>query len=133
MTKIFLNDLGIRTDNLKTAIIPYFVLTAFFLLGSILVLNLIGDLLFPLWNKLYPSILILIFLAFLQELVFRSFLIPQLKSRVKSMFLVVLLDATIFAIAHIVFPFSHILVPGAFVVGLGFAYVYYYYPNLFLA
>lgn len=130
---MIIRELGIRIDNLNNGLVPYTLLTIALSLGSLIFLRIFGNNLIGLWHQLYPTPLILILIAFLQELFFRSILISKLKSRFSNVFVVILLDAVIFALAHIIFPFRELLVPGAFFVGIGFATVYYYRPNFFLA
>lgn len=128
-----LKDLGIRTDNLKGSVIPYTLLTIFLVIGSSVYINTIGKPLIDLYYKFYPSIFVVIGLSIFQELVFRGYLMFILRKIFKNIFAVVSLNAIIFTIAHTMFPNPYILLPGAFLIGIAFAFVYYYYPNLLLA
>ena len=56
-----------------------------------------------------------------------------LRDSLKSPILVILIDAILFASMHLIFPQRAILVPEAFAAGVGFAGVYYYYPNVIWA
>ena len=127
-------DLGIRMDNLKSSLGPYCALTLILLIGLFITQNIVGRPRLVLWHQLYSSLLFLIILASAQELFCRGYLMHVLKSVYKDAAVVVILDALFFATAHVIF-FTHwqILIPEAFLAGIAFATVYYYYPNVILA
>lgn len=130
------SELGFRTDNVQRSLIPYLVLSAVLILGFFLILKTFYAFSIStvvLWHTLYPSFAIVVVLSAIQELFFRGYLIFVLKNLSKSIFIVVLIDAVLFAALHAFFSFPEILVPAAFLEGVLFATTYYYYPNLFLA
>ena len=118
------------------SIIPYTLLGIILASGFFLLLKTFSGFsvaTYILWHQLYPSLVVLAILSTIQELFFRGYLMFVLKSYSGSFFIVVLIDAVLFAAMHLVFPYASILVPAAFFAGLLFASVYYYYPNLFFA
>lgn len=126
-------ELGIRLDNLKQSILPYSFLTVVLVIGTISCVNSFGKPLINLWYQLYPSILIVILLSALQEVFFRGYLIFILKQYFEKTMFIILINTFIFTTIHLIFPYPYIILPGAFLVGLSFAIVYFYFPNLFLA
>ena len=124
--------MGIQTDNLLLSLLPWSILTLVFAIGLFFVLQRY-PILFQLWHQLYPSVGILIFLAAAQELFFRGYLMKVLRGAFKRPVAVILIDAILFAAMHLVFAQRTILVPEAFIAGIGFAWIYYYYPNVILA
>ncbi len=127
-------DLGVRIDNIRSSFLPYGLLTIILVTGLLLILDIFGVAsTLVSWHRLYPSFLVLIFLSSLQELFFRGYLILVLRRFSKKVAIVVLIDAVLFAALHLLFQEQQIFVPGAFLAGVGFATVYYYYPNLILA
>lgn len=75
---------------------------------------------------LYLFIIVSVF----QEVAYRGFLIPALGKLSRSPFFIVILNASLFAFLHIIFPNLSIGLPLAFIGGIGFALMYMRYPNL---
>ncbi len=127
-------DFGVRRDNFKNSLIPYFCLTT--LLGSLLLIyaRVVPNQreLLDVYYKLYPFYFVLIILSFLQEFFFRGILMFYLSKFSNSPLKVILINALLFTLLHAIFPYKEIILPGAFIAGLSFATVYYYYPNLIL-
>lgn len=88
--------------------------------------------LLDLWSSLYHPLWLVFPVSILQEIIFRGWLMPILKKKFSNVLQVIILNALIFASVHAVFPYREFLVPGAFLLGIGFAAIYYYYPNLLL-
>jgi membrane protease YdiL (CAAX protease family) len=126
------SEFGIRTDNLKKSFLPYTILAVVLSLGLIVSLRLFGQSMMSVYNTLYPSFWISIPISILQEIVFRGFGMYQLKKMFNKPIVVIVLNSIIFSLFHLLTPESLIFVPVSFITGLGFAAVYYYYPNLFL-
>jgi len=125
-------QMGLRHDNFKKAI-PFY-----------LVFTIIGvGVLFLLDQKIHMpdidtrSFLLRTWIFFIpvsvfQEFAFRSFLIPRLKELYHNNFVIVLINASLFTLIHIIFPNLGIGLPLAFVSGTFFAWLYIKYPNLVL-
>lgn len=126
--------MGFRTDNLRSCCIPYLVFT---LISSTLILSFLrisglGQAAFDLWQKVYPLTFLVVISSVSQEFIFRGLLMNFLRNKFKSAVLVIFLDALVYSIIHLIFPYRELLTLGAFLLGLGFASIYYYYPNLIL-
>jgi membrane protease YdiL (CAAX protease family) len=127
-----LSKLGLRLDNLGSAVIPYTLFTVAGVLAVVLVANLTGRTPRPRW---WGSPFVRYYLApicVLQEAVFRGFLMPMLKERCKSAVAVIVWNALLFAALHVIYPDLRVALPMIFLGGLGFASIYYVYPNLIL-
>lgn len=126
--------LGIRTDNLKQCFIPYLIFTIFSSVALFVFFKISNAHVFlnSLWHNLYPNLLMLILIAFIQEFLFRSLLMGYLREKLNSPLLIIVINSLVFSLIHLIFPFKTVLIPGSFIAGLGFATMFYYYPNLFL-
>lgn len=126
-------DLGIRADNLRVAFLPY---TLFTVGGVVLITGLaraFGQQPLDRWWTQMHFLFAFIPLSIAQEFVFRGFLMRRLRSMFQTPSVVVGVNALLFAFLHIIYPGQEILFPLAFTGGLGFALVYYLFPNLILA
>ncbi len=125
-------DFGYRIDNFRHALLPY---TAFTLVGVTLIIWFADQNgMTPVegwWTNPHFLYLFLI-VSFLQEFAFRGFLIPLLKKVFKDRLGIVLINALLFTLIHILYPVPTIMLPLAFIGGLGFATLYMIYPNLIL-
>ena len=66
-----------------------------------------------------------------QEIVYRGFLMYKLKQALKNRkFLIIFINALLFALIHIIYPMPFLFFISTFILGLGFAGIYYKYPNL---
>jgi membrane protease YdiL (CAAX protease family) len=126
------SEFGIRTDNLKKGLLPYGVLTVVLSLGLVVSFRFFGQSIMDIYDTLYPVFWISIPISILQEIIFRGFGMYLLKKLFNKAIVIIVLNSTIFSLFHLLTPEGLIFVPVSFVTGLGFAAVYYYYPNLFL-
>jgi len=85
----------------------------------------------PLWENI-RLLTLFIPVSILQEVLYRSFLMHKLKSLFSNMWTVVLTNAFLFTLLHIIYPHKHIMLPFAFSAGIVFAYIYYKKPNIIL-
>jgi membrane protease YdiL (CAAX protease family) len=127
-----LKKLGLRFDNLKKCATPYLLFTLFGTLGILLLATVLKRGVVSNWWMLQHFQYKFLIVSFVQELAFRGFLIPRLKSIFVSPKAVILINALLFAFIHIVFPQPLQLLPLGMIGGIGFATIYYYYPNLLL-
>ena len=127
-----LQELGIRLDNVKKSALSYIVLTVFAIVATIVLARLLGNNTQPITGNIHFQYGFII-LSFLQEFLFRSFLIPKLKLLTASPTLVIISNAALFGILHLIFPNTLVIFLLTALLGVGFAYVYYYRPNLILA
>ena len=99
---------------------------------SLLRISGLGQASFNLWQKVYPFGFMIIISSVSQEFIFRGLFMNFLRNKFKSAALIIFLNALIYSLIHLIFPYGGLLTLGAFILGLGFATIYYYYPNLFL-
>jgi membrane protease YdiL (CAAX protease family) len=78
-----------------------------------------------------PHFLYLFFIvSAFQEIAYRGYLMPALATFEKSPVALIVTNAALFTFLHSVFPNYSINLPLAFVGGIGFACMYYKYPNM---
>jgi len=127
-----MKDLGFRLDNTKKALPMYTViavLSAFFIFAFA---HLIGNPLKPQWWTILHFQGIFFLSSFIQEFMYRGFLIPRLKAVLSSPWTIIFVNTSLFLFLHIVCE-GWMILPLSFVFGIAITAVYYYYPNLLLA
>ncbi|MDA2936227.1 CPBP family intramembrane metalloprotease [Patescibacteria group bacterium AH-259-L05] len=130
--KLTLKELGIRLDNIKRSVSSYFLLTVFATIAIIVLARLLGHNTQSIAGNIHFQYGFII-LSFLQEFLFRSFLIPKLKVLTASPTLVIISNGLLFGFIHLIFPNIVSLFILSSVLGAGFAAVYFFRPNLLLA
>lgn len=83
------------------------------------------------WNN-KQFLLLFIPISVLQEVIFRGFLMNLLRRAFSSPIFIIALNAALFALLHVIYLHSVFVLPLAFISGVGFAWMYYQYPNLIL-
>jgi len=125
-------DLGLSRDTFKKYLFPYlgFIVTGVFgILYFAQKMNMETQHFW--WTKPHFLFLFLV-VSFLQEFAYRGFLIPLLKKFFTDRLGIVLINALLFTLIHIIYPIPQIMLPLAFIGGLTFAVIYMKYPNLWL-
>lgn len=127
-----LKDIGFRHDNFKNGLLLY---------GSLTIVGVVAISYYAyrlgmgtiLENRPSPYLLLtFIPISFFQEFLYRGFLMKMLQSVFSDRMTVVLFNASLFTILHIIFPLPSVMLPLAFIGGLYFAICYYLVPNLIL-
>lgn len=124
--------LGLNEFHTERALKPYVIFTVvgiFFLIG-LAYLNGFSAQVVP-DNYLHLLFLFLPVSA-LQEFAYRGYLMPVLHFIYRSPVRVVIINTLLFTFLHVIYPDMEVNLPLAFVSGLGFAMMYYRYPNLIL-
>ncbi len=124
-------DFGITSKFMKD-FAPYFLFT-------------IAGVFFLLWlSKISPHkpflnwwmnirfLLLFIPISVLQEVVFRGILMNMQKRAFKNAYSIILINASVFALIHVIYLNATFVLPMTFIAGIGFAWMYYKYPNLIL-
>lgn len=127
-----LQSLGLRTDNLRHSLVPYFLFT---LVGVVVIVGLAKVLGKHPVNEWWTHVHLLgwfVPISFVQELGFRSWLMPKLETLFKNYWVVIAVNGLLFAFMHTIYPDPLLLLPLGLGAGLGFAVMYHYYPNLYL-
>ncbi len=127
-----LQNLGIRFDNIKNCIFWYFLLTVSVTAAMIVLAKPLNQNTQSIFGNIHFQYGFII-LSFLQEFLFRSFLIPKLKILTASPTIIIISNGLLFGFLHIIFPHSLLLFLLSSLLGVGFAVVYFYRPNLILA
>ncbi len=127
-----LKDLGIRFDNITQQIFPYI---AFTILVSFGIYYLSKHILkrkhyISYWSEKKFHILVFIPLCFIQEFIFRGYLIPKLFDIFTSSIIVVFVNALLFMSIHIIYSVKRIDLLFVFLEGFLLAMIYIFYPNL---
>ncbi len=84
------------------------------------------------WYKNTKFLLFFIPISIVQEVVFRGVLMNMLKKAFNNKFFIILLNASIFALIHIIYLHASFILPLTFIGGIAFSWIYYKYPNLIL-
>ncbi len=126
------SEFGIRTDNIKQSLLPYTILLVGLFLAIFAATQIFNGPLMNAYTILYPVFWLSIPLSILQEMIFRGYGMHKLKNIFKDPATVIILNSIFFALFHLIVPERLIIAPLSFFVGLAFATVYYYYPNLYL-
>lgn len=84
------------------------------------------------WWKNAKFLLLFIPISVLQEVVFRGILMKLLRQAFANPFFIIVLNAIVFALIHVIYSNATFVLPLTFIAGVGFAWIYYKYPNLIL-
>lgn len=127
-----LKDLGIRFDNILVSFKPYIFFTLLFIIVIFVVAKIFNrDFVSGWWKRPHFEFLF-IPLSLAQELAYRSFLMPLLSLVLDNALAIILLNALLFTFLHaIYYDFKYVALL-LFFNGIGFATLYYYYPNFIL-
>ncbi|MBI4449854.1 CPBP family intramembrane metalloprotease [Candidatus Uhrbacteria bacterium] len=129
-----LRELGFRWDNARAAALPYAILA---IVGATTIVAIAlgtGRVVRAQW-WLTPHFAygLLIPVSAAQELFYRALLIPLLARVHPNHTFIVLINATLFAFLHVIFPDPAIVLPLSFVGGIAFTALWLRWPNLWLA
>lgn len=127
-------DLEIRKNFLKD-FIPYLVFTALgvgvlFYMSE--VIPVIENREHYKWWENARFLALFVPISVLQEIIFRGVLMHMLKRAFKSIPFILILNASLFALIHIIYLNTFVVMPLTFVAGIGFAWIYHKYPNLIM-
>jgi len=122
-------EMGINRDFMKD-IVPYFLFT----IGGVFFLVWLAQIVphspFLEWWDNTRFLLLFIPISILQEIVFRGVLMNMLRRTFSSPIFIIILNASVFAMMHVIYLNSIFVLPMTFIAGIGFAWMYYQYENL---
>lgn len=122
-------DMGIRRDFMKD-ILPY----SLFTIGGIFFLVWLAQVVphspFLKWWGNIQFLILFIPISILQEIVFRGVLMNMLRRAFTNPIFIIILNAALFAMMHVIYLNSIFVLPMTFIAGIGFAWMYYQYQNL---
>lgn len=124
-------EFGIQNDW-KIYFKPYLIFTIIGVIFLLIVRELEFGIPMLNWWKNAKFLLLFIPLSFIQELIFRGVLMHMLRRAFSDKLFIILLNAAIFSIMHIIYLNAYFTLPLTFIGGIGFAWIYYKYPNLIL-
>lgn len=130
--KYSLQDLSISVHTFKKYLIPYLSLMTLSVLAIIAYAEKLEMEPQPQWWTKPHFLFIFLIVSFLQEFAYRSFLTIKLKQVFSDRLGIVLINALLFTLLHIIYPIPQFMLPLAFIGGLVFSVIYMKYPNLFL-
>lgn len=84
------------------------------------------------WWKNLKFLIFFIPVSIFQELAFRGILMRMLRQVFTNPAFIIIINATIFSLIHIIYINATFVLPLTFIAGIGFAWIYYKYPNLIL-
>ena len=125
------SDLGIK-KNFMEDFSSYFIFT----IGSILFLVWLSKIAphtpFLKWWENIRFLVLFIPISVLQEIIFRGVLMNMLNRAFSNPIFIIVLNASLFAMMHVIYLNSVFVLPMTFIAGIGFAWMYYKYRNLIL-
>ncbi len=84
------------------------------------------------WWENAKFLLLFIPISVLQEVIFRGVLMKLLRDAFTNPIFIIILNAAVFALIHVIYVNATFVLPMTFIAGIGFAWIYYRYPNLIL-
>ncbi|MEK6825410.1 MAG: CPBP family glutamic-type intramembrane protease [Nanoarchaeota archaeon] len=126
-------DVGLRTDNIFSALFAYGIFT---LLGIVVIIGYAHLLRRPYrrqWWRYWHFQIGFLILAFLQQFVFQGFLVRQLQLLGLSSFLIVIIPAFFYILIHLIYEDFLEGLPLLILAGVGFSFLFLLYQNLFVA
>lgn len=113
--------------NASRAVPLYVGITA----AAVLVLWLLqGYLTFPAWLKDDEVVIFLFVHAFVQEVMYRVYLVNRLKLFIENPLYIALASGAVFGLSHLILPDAWVVFSLTFVAGTVWSYLYLKYPNL---
>jgi uncharacterized protein len=125
-------DFGIGKGVFDKYFYQYFIFTS---IGVGIILwyaNVLGMGVIPRWWENSHFWMIFLLSSFLQEFAYRGFLVPLLKKVFSDKTIVVVVNSILFTAMHTIYPYPNIMLPLAFIAGVGFTIMYLKYPSLVL-
>jgi len=124
-------DFGVRKDFMCD-IIPYSLFTISAVLFLLWLSQITPHSPFLNWWGNRGFLLLFAPISILQEIIFRGILMKFLEKVFSNPFTIIIINASVFAFMHVIYLNSIFVLPMTFIAGIGFAWMYYKYPNLIL-
>lgn len=122
-------DMGIRRDFMKD-LVPYLLFTVGGIFFLIWLAQIVPHSPFLNWWKNFKFLILFIPISILQEVIFRGVLMNMLRRVFVNPIFIIVLNAAVFAMMHVIYLNSIFVLPMTFIAGIGFAWMYYQYENL---
>ncbi|MDO8463346.1 MAG: CPBP family intramembrane metalloprotease [bacterium] len=129
-----MREMGVQWANVRVAVLAYGLFAVVGAAGIVGVALATGRVLRPEW-WLAPHFRygVLIPVSVAQEFFYRSMLMPMLREVLRSPRMVIVVNAALFTLLHVVFPDPAIVLPLSFLGGIVFATLWTRWPNIWLA
>lgn len=124
-------DMGIKKNFLQDSL-PYVLFTIAGVGFLVWLSSIVPHDPFLDWWKNVRFLVLFIPLSVLQEVVFRGILMNMLRRAFANPLFIIVINASVFALIHVIYVNALFVLPLTFIAGLGFAWIYYQYPNLVL-
>ena len=124
-------DMGINRDFMKD-IVPYTIFTIGGVLFLIWLAQIVPHSPFLGWWKNLKFLLLFIPISIIQEIIFRGVLMNMLSRAFSSPIFIIIINASVFALIHVIYLNHTFILPMTFIAGIGFAWMYLKYKNLIL-
>ena len=111
---------------------PYLLFTLAGMLFLYWLANLVPHDPFLKWWVNWRFLVLFIPISVLQEVVFRGILMRMLKSAFDNFYIIIFINAVVFAVMHMIYVNHLLVLPLTFIGGIAFAWMYLKYPNLIL-
>lgn len=128
--KIPLKTLGVRTDNLKKSFVPYLLFTLAGVVGLFILSQIFGKSPLPKWWTYSHLQWAFLPISIVQEFGYRAFLQTKLQ-KLLAPWQAILLTTLLYSGMHILWK-DPLIILMTFFGGLGWGYLWYKYPNLYL-
>jgi membrane protease YdiL (CAAX protease family) len=125
-------QIGLRFDNILSAI-PFYSAVVFISVLSVIILaRFFGMSFITNWRGYYHFYGVFFILAFAEVFLYLGFLLPHLETLLKNPLTAIIINSAMFSLMHIIYPNNFFLLP-AFFFGLVISTAYYFRPNLVVA
>ncbi len=126
------SDMGLKKGFLKD-FLPYLIFTVIGVITLVVISEVVPQIenrqVYEWWEDV-RFLVLFVPISVLQEIVFRGILMHMLRKAFNNVPFVIFLNASLFALIHIIYINTDIVLPLTFIGGIGFAVMYYKYPNL---
>ncbi len=125
-------EMGLHRSRVFRWWIPYL---AFTVVGGVVLIALsdrLGIQPHTVWWESPHLLFLFLPVSILQEVAYRGFLFPKLSVLSRKIWVIVGANVVLFTFLHVIYPMPQIMIPVAFVGGIGFALMYRYFPNLWM-
>lgn len=127
-----LQDFGLHFREFKKSVVAYIIFTTVICMLTLVLAKILNKSTLENWWTYSHFQYQFLILSAVQEVIYRGYLLQKLKLLFGSVKMVILINAFLFALLHIVFPNPIMSFATTFVLGVGFASIYYRFPNLVL-
>lgn len=124
-------DFGITKKFMKD-FLPYLLFTICGVLFLFWLSEIVPHRPFLSWWTNAKFLLLFIPISVVQEIAFRGILMRLLIKAFNNPIFIIVLNASVFALIHVIYLNAKFVLPMTFIAGIGFAWMYYKYPNLIL-